>query len=85
MAAESEVKLGSTPFKWSGLEEEFAEWKFEMEQWVRRHHTDMPTLTARSAEAAAPLAAGDMTAETIELSGKLMTDLAMKTTGKAKR
>ena len=56
-----------------------------MEQWLRRHHTDMPTLTARSAEAAAPLAAGDMTAETIELSGKLMTDLAMKTTGKAKR
>ena len=85
MATESEVELGSTPFRWNGLEEEYAEWKFEMEQWERRHEAEMPVLMAQFADNPSVVAAADMTLDTVVLRGKLMTDLAVKTAGKAKR
>jgi hypothetical protein len=91
MAATDEVSVTlhnlqtQGPFRWGGEEERWIEWQFEVMQWSRRHDKRMLEYMSKSADQTAEVDWDDMTEEIQGLAGKLMSDLAMRTTDRARR
>ena len=75
----------SGPSRWTGEEEKWVEWHFEIVQWTRRHDRRMTELMLRASEQLVPVDITDMTDEAVVLSGRLMSDLAAKTCDRARR
>eukprot|EP00971_Amphidinium_carterae_P235475 4672999-Amphidinium_carterae.1 len=71
------------PSRWDGSEETWQEWRFEFVNWSRRHELRLPEMLKQSTVELYLLS--DMDVEARVLAGKVMTDLALKTTGAAKR
>ena len=75
----------AAPFKWSGDESQWPEWRFEMINYARRHSVNLPDLMVSAEESAVILSYSDFTDEVKVVAGKLMTDLALRTKDKAKK
>eukprot|EP00971_Amphidinium_carterae_P153460 3042423-Amphidinium_carterae.1 len=75
------------PSKWDGSEETWQEWRFEFINWARRHRQDAPMMLQAACDAVTvtDVQNANMDAEARVLAGKIMTDLALKTVGPAKR
>eukprot|EP00971_Amphidinium_carterae_P330558 6463670-Amphidinium_carterae.1 len=74
------------PSRWDGSEESWQEWRFEFINWSRRHDPKCPEMLKHTAECDVDeVKTANMDADARILAGKVMTDLALKTTGAAKR
>eukprot|EP00971_Amphidinium_carterae_P185516 3683512-Amphidinium_carterae.1 len=75
------------PSRWDGSEESWLEWRFEFVNWSRRHRHDAPTMLQTACETTniASISVDSMDEAARALAGKIMTDLALKTSGPAKR
>ena len=80
---DQQARLG--PGRWAGNENDFTEWKYDMEQWARRHDASLPQLLVAAENAPGEIDPNGVTGEHKKFAGKFMTDLAGKTEGKAKR
>ena len=83
MAAEEESRKG--PPRWDGGESAWPEWSFEFMQWSRRHDDTLPQLLREAAHSPQLPSMSDLSQTHQVLAGKVMTDLAVKTSGAAKR
>ena len=78
------TNTSSGPLKWAGDESDWQTFKFEFLNWARRHSPELPRLLSTASEAEG-LALVDMTTSAVELAGKVMTDLSLRTTERAQR
>jgi hypothetical protein len=71
--------------KWDGDPGDWIEWRFDVRNWSRRHDMSVPAAMEAAGCSETPLSLVTMKPEEQVLAGKVMTDLSLKTTGKAKR
>ena len=77
--------VAAQPEKWDGHQSTWTEWSFDMTNWARRHDFARPKYMNLAKEHVEEIDHTKLTDEGRMFSARLMTDLALKTTGAAKR
>ena len=73
------------PEKWDGHQATWTEWSFDMMNWARRHDLAGPRYMNLAREHVEEIDHSSLSDDNRMFSARLMTDLALKTTGAAKR